>query len=284
MDLYKQNAVLAEHLAAEKGKKRASFEIRLDHIIEDQAVPVTLIVPATYVAMPGTWSTTLDGVPYQVPALKQLNTTRDAFDKVQRKLYRVTEEGCLIPHFSWAKRGEGNTNKGYQLMMDAYYGWRPAGGGRGVAEVTNSFGWSEVLQASHLCHNGPMCCNPCHVIAESRWRNLKRNYCGSNNFVCDCVQGLSPPYNTFSCLNIYRTREISDLTFVTEPDDIREALNILQCPGFFQPVAGQLPAVPIANRFVENVHWRFLSDDEIARFASADALAATKLKRARTKV
>lgn len=240
METYTENVILLESPGAGKGKRRASFEIRRSNIVKHKAVAVRLIPPETYLSMPGTWQQTLDGDAVVVPELKPREVTSNAFDKMQRKLYRVTDEGCLIPHSSWAMRSEGNIDKGYQLMMDAYYGWRPAGGGLGVAEVTNRFGWSEVTQASHLCHSGPMCCNPTHCIAEPRWRNLKRNYCGSTG-VCDCVQGIEAPWSNFQCLSAYRRRNIEDLTFLSDPEEIRGVLDNFNCPGFFQnPQINQL--------------------------------------------
>jgi hypothetical protein len=263
------------------GKRRASFEVRRSHIVSHGAVAVRLIQPSQYRVMPGLWQIDLDGNAFNPPPLKDRAATSDAFDKMQRKLYRITSDGCMIPHYSWAMRGAGNIDKGYQLVLDAFYGWRPAGGGGHVDERLNSFGWSEMLQASHLCHMGPMCCNPTHVIAEPRWRNFKRNYCGSAG-VCDCRQGLLPPWDSFQCLNRYRFRDIETIdtggvTFLQSPFQIRATLNKDNLNGFFLPAAPDQVDDPWTNRFVENVHWEFIGDDEIGEIAAQDAVQAAKV-------
>lgn len=287
MDKYVETVVLTNLAEKGKGKRRASFEIRRSNIARHNAVAIQLIVPGQFLTMPGTWDSTLDGPRAGVPPpFKPRSEVLSEFSKMQRKLYLVTRDGCLLPHYSWGSRGAGNIAKGYQLMMDAYYGWRPEGGGVGVAEVSNSRGWSEVLQASHLCHLGPACCNPTHVIAEPRWRNLKRNYCGVVDGVCDCCQGLPEPWNKFPCLHSYRSLDYDAVTampgmILTDPNQVREALDNFDCPGFFR--IPDTSASPLAGVYVENVHWKFISDSEFSKITDADAIAAAKLNAKRAK-
>lgn len=264
-----------------KGKRRASAEVRKSQVAKHGAVGVRLIVPRRYCTMPGTLQT-LDGDNLQRPALKPESSTRAEFDKVQRKLYRVTRNGCLIPHRNWCLRGQGTTDKGYQLMMDAYYGWRPSGGGHGQGpDLRNSRGWPEVLQASHLCHEGPSCCNPTHVIVEPKWRNVKRNYCGSAG-QCDCSLGIVQPWNQFPCIQSYRNVEYDDLPeedFVTDENDIRNALDNYDCPGFFH--SDHADQQNLRNQFVLGTHWEFVGAEELAEVAAADLAVAENLVKRR---
>ena len=54
--------------------------------------------------------------------------------------------------------------------------------------TTNHHGWPTTTEISHRCH-WPDCCAPDHLVAEPRWKNWKRNYCGYNG-KCDC--GVEP--------------------------------------------------------------------------------------------
>lgn len=286
MDFYKETVVFEAHPEKGKGKRRASFEVRRSNIMSHSAIAVRLLVPPEYLQMPGTWRRTLDGAVFQVPNLKQREATVRDFDKMNRKLYRVTNEGCMIPHYSWGMRSAGNVDKGYQLVMDASYGWRPAGGGAGQVELLNSFGWSEVLQASHLCHMGPMCCNPSHVIAESRWRNLKRNYCGCAG-QCDCCQGLPDPLDQFPCIAPYRSRDYQSIEqggteFITRPADVRNALDNYSLPGFFHSENPELSGW--ADKFIEGTHWEFIDEEEIRAWAAEDRQKAAELTVKRTRL
>ncbi len=53
------------------------------------------------------------------------------------------------------------------------------------------FSQADSPEASHLCHH-PGCCNPEHLIIESRANNIKRNTCflhrakGINQGPCEC--------------------------------------------------------------------------------------------------
>ncbi len=104
---------------------------------------------------------------------------------IEKKGFLVTSDGCLIPHqthwFSDGARIVAST-----IACEISHGRLPD---RSTLDTKNEHGWPEDEEISHLCHYSS-CCNPDHLVIESKWRNLKRNYCGFNG-QCDCM--MVPP-------------------------------------------------------------------------------------------
>jgi len=131
-----------------------------------------------------------------------------AWKTVECKGLLVLENGCCVPHVyyrkgglqgpsrirahnaacaalrdpTWRQRRDGNDG-------DGDGDGRGDGGGGGGGGGGDAHGWPTDMVLSHLCHM-PACCNPAHLVAEARWRNQKRVYCGRTGS-CDC--GMDPP-------------------------------------------------------------------------------------------
>ena len=144
-------------------------------------------------------------------------TVVSEYRTMERKGFRVTRDiGCLIADDQYGIAGQGATVKGHQRTFSFFAGWRP----RASGFTTNQFGWPSNLEISHLCHRHG-CCRIDHMVAEEKWRNQKRNYCGSNGS-CDCG-------NPVKCLRTYTTAE-QNLDLCTTREEIVPLLA--GCPSY----------------------------------------------------
>lgn len=102
---------------------------------------------------------------------------------VESKGLFVYESGCILADAYYRKKGVDGPAR-IKAHHAAF-----------VALVEPSFknvtehgrderGWPVGHEISHLCHWG-VCCNPAHMVAEPRWKNWKRLYCGASGR-CDC--------------------------------------------------------------------------------------------------
>lgn len=107
-----------------------------------------------------------------------------AWSTVQDKGLIVLESGCIIPHPYYRKKGiEGPARvRGPVAAVEALVA--PGIDRRQDDTLRNEDGWPLQMEISHLCHN-PACCAPGHLHVEERWKNWRRNYCGSSG-QCDC--------------------------------------------------------------------------------------------------
>jgi hypothetical protein len=133
---------------------------------------------------------------------------------VLRKGVLVTSDtGCMIPHPQYCSHGGNHRNKAYQRCCRFFYGIAPDAG-TSAGRQTNSFGWDETLEASHLCHRRE-CLNPAHIVFEPAWQNRKRNYCGFHG-ECDCG-------NTPKCLRryAYAAIDVKDTELCSDEIEVR---------------------------------------------------------------
>lgn len=131
-----------------------------------------------------------------------------------RKGVLVTSDtGCIIPHPQYCTHGGNHKNGAYQRCCRFFYGIAPDAG-TSAGRLTNSFGWDETLEASHLCHRRE-CMNPAHIVFEPTWQNRKRNYCGFHG-ECDCG-------NTPKCLRryTYAATDIQDTKLCSDEIEVR---------------------------------------------------------------
>lgn len=113
--------------------------------------------------------------------------------------FKVTDDGCIIPHKQyWGSKG-GNEKKGKDtrpscrsLSCQFFHNKRAK------KQDPNEGGWPCDEQYSHLCHVWN-CASPKCIHVEEQWKNLKRNYCGSTG-KCEC------PFEP-KCTRIYRNSE-----------------------------------------------------------------------------
>jgi hypothetical protein len=133
---------------------------------------------------------------------------------VLRKGVLVTSDtGCMIPHPQYCAPGISHKNKAYQRCCRVFYGAAPDAG-ISAGRQTNSFGWDETLEASHLCHRQE-CMNPAHIVFELAWQKQKRNYCGFHG-ECDC--GSTP-----QCLRRYTNTaiDVKDTELCSDENEVR---------------------------------------------------------------
>jgi len=178
---------------------RGAFLVQIDR----GAVPRNMVSSAD---RPQDASNTWSG-PF--PALKSFNAGQDPridakrdakvqakYDTMERKGFLVTSDiGCLIP-FEQYRAGK---DQGHQRSFEFHAGWKPDS--TQVRKPVGPFGvtLSVNLEVSHLCHRHE-CVNPTHLVAEAKWKNAKRNYCGISQspFQCDCGSVLK-------CLKFYES-------------------------------------------------------------------------------
>jgi len=122
----------------------------------------------------------LNGIPLLDMKSSMYNSRRQRWRLIERKGFKVTTEGCLIPHPQYNQQA-GSTQNGYRTSISFFTGFD---GNLAQDRVINQFGWDATLERSHLCHRNE-CCNPSHIIVEPFWKNRKRNFCGYNGS-CDC--------------------------------------------------------------------------------------------------
>lgn len=146
----------------------------------------------------------------------------DQWLKIQKYGFRVTTDGCLVPYRQFRpKKGQSGTKVGYRASAICFNHVDVKRLGKVDPERRNPDGWPSELQISHLCHV-ESCCNPSHLVVEERWKNLKRNYCGSTGR-CEC------PF-AVKCVLPYRSssaeREVSLVTYESKEmkAQIRKAL------------------------------------------------------------
>lgn len=105
----------------------------------------------------------------------------NAFNTVSEKGFYVFENGCILPHPYYSKKGKDGPARfrGHKASMSLFKKTLVSASDR------NEDGWPMQMEISHLCHR-PSCLNPDHLLWEPRWKNWKRLYC----FGCDC--GVTP--------------------------------------------------------------------------------------------
>jgi hypothetical protein len=129
-----------------------------------------------------------------------------AWRKIEKKGFRVTTTGCLVPHFLHSHLSR-NMTAAARVSLRFFKGLVPDKS----LPATNELGWPTRQEHSHLCHC-KVCCNPDHVVLEAAWKTRKRNYCGRSG-ACDC--GMEPP-----CLRVYRSVQAT-------ADELADATNLL---------------------------------------------------------
>ena len=136
-----------------------------------------------------------------------------AYRTMERKGFCVTTDlGCLIPDPQYSTYSQGATRKGHQRTFAFFARWNPQ-----QMDIRNEFGWPCSVQISHLCHRRS-CARVDHLVAEERWRNSKRTYCGING-VCDCG-------NEIKCLRRYQASDQCDTpSLCKSADEVKEALR-----------------------------------------------------------
>ena len=116
---------------------------------------------------------------------KNTPENRNAFNTISEKGFFVFENGCILPHPYYSKKGKDGPVRfrGHKASMNMFHLPKTE-----TKVQRNEDGWPTDVVISHLCHWSD-CMNPDHLIWEPRWKNWKRLYC----FGCDCN-------NTPSCL------------------------------------------------------------------------------------
>lgn len=137
-----------------------------------------------------------EGVNWLCPGIASVPMTEknDTFDNVkgsdadkreasyrtcERKGFRVCKEsGCFAPHSQYCTPGGGASEKGYQRIFFAVFGWIPKfyDGLTAKPPTDPATGKDLSWQLSHLCHCR-WCCRLDHLCVEQRWRNFVRNFC-----------------------------------------------------------------------------------------------------------
>lgn len=114
---------------------------------------------------------------------------RNAFNTISEKGFFVFENGCILPHPYYSKKGKDGPARlrGHKASMNIFHPPKTE-----TDVDRNEDGWPINMEISHLCH-WSACMNPNHLLWEPRWKNWKRLYC----FGCDCN-------NTPSCLDKFR--------------------------------------------------------------------------------
>lgn len=79
----------------------------------------------------------------------------------------------------YSSAGLGKACHGYHLVA-----WKKFGR-EALKAVPSNKKNRDNLVISHLCGNGPRCCNPDHIILEEKWKNDERTHChfSLNNLV-----------------------------------------------------------------------------------------------------
>lgn len=112
----------------------------------------------------------------------------NAFRTICEKGFLVFENGCILPHPYYSKKGkEGPARFRGDKASISLFKQKPS-----EDKAKNEDNWPTTIEMTHLCHQSS-CMNPEHLIYEPRWKNWKRLYC----FGCDC--NVEPP-----CLGKFR--------------------------------------------------------------------------------
>jgi len=151
--------------------------------------------------------------PDRLLSAREWQSAVDKYRAMERKGFRVTRDiGCLIPDPQYSTYQHVSMKKGHQRTFAFFARWIPV-----QIESRNEFGWPSDIQISHLCHRRS-CARIDHLIAEERWRNEKRSYCGSSG-ECDCG-------NEIKCLRRYQMESQFDNPLLCQTkSEAREALN-----------------------------------------------------------
>ena len=117
---------------------------------------------------------------YKIKTDSNNNTpeNRNAFYTISEKGFFVFENGCILPHPYYSKKGKDGPARfrGHKASISIFH--QP----KTQSDVNrNEDGWPTNMEISHLCH-WFACMNPDHLLWEPRWKNWKRFYC----FGCDC--------------------------------------------------------------------------------------------------
>ena len=156
------------------------------------------------------------------PKSVALNKNRQSWRGMERKGFSVTKDvGCLLPHLQYGKSitesGAKMNGCGYKTSMGFFTGLI---GNHPSAPERDTDGRPISLEVSHLCHRSS-CINPMHLVAEPKWCNLKRNYCGKNSG-CNCG-------NTIKCLRMYQTSHtLEKPSLCTTKKEVLETLKELK--------------------------------------------------------
>ena len=110
-------------------------------------------------------------------ALSRTPQHLNAFQTISNKGFWVFENGCILPHPYYSKKGkEGPARfRGSKAAFQLFHVPVEAPVPR------NEDFWPMTTEITHLCH-WSACMNPDHLVSEPRWKNWKRLYC----FGCDC--------------------------------------------------------------------------------------------------
>ena len=217
--------------------RRASGKMKDDHL-EDGAFLVEFKEPESPVDVLRRPFVHVD--PERLLSGGEWQSAVDKYRAMERKGFRVTKDiGCLIPDPFYSTYQHGSMQKGYQRTFAFFAGWIPV-----QTNERNEYGWPCALQISHLCHRRS-CARIDHLIAEEKWRNLKRNYCGISG-ECDCG-------NEVKCLRRYQME--------SHCDD----------PALCQTRAEVKNALQSAPEFVVHGKERFLARDRKAKQRKVNA-------------
>lgn len=109
---------------------------------------------------------------------KDPNKREGPYRTCERKGFRVCKgTGCFAPHSQYSTSGGGASEKGYQRIFFAVFGWIPKFyEGSAKPPTDPATGKDLSWQLSHLCHCR-WCCRLDHLCVEQRWRNFVRNFC-----------------------------------------------------------------------------------------------------------
>lgn len=193
--------------------KRTSGEMRSQYL-DRGAFLIEFKTPAAPLEMFGGVRTPPGLGPTSLLTGKDLQAVTDRYRTMERKGFRVTKDiGCLIPEEQYSTYQGGATRKGHQRSFEFFGHWCPTQDDT----MRNEYGWPMGLQISHRCHRRS-CARVDHLLAEERWRNLKRNYCGFNGD-CDCG-------SVVKCLRRYQMEAQSDTPeFCTTEEEVRAVLE-----------------------------------------------------------
>ena len=193
--------------------KRLSGEMRTEHIAK-KAFLIEFAAPGQPMDMFGGVDPPLGLSPQPVFSGKDRQSAVDKYRTMERKGFRVTRDiGCLVPDDQYSTVQQGATFKGHQRSFQFFAGWYPKKG----SDTRNIYGWPADMEISHLCHRR-CCARIDHLIAEEKWRNQKRNYCGFDG-ECNCG-------NEVKCLRRYQMDNQADKPeFCSSKEEVKEVLK-----------------------------------------------------------
>ena len=149
------------------------------------------------------------------------NASKEAIKKwrhIEKYGLKITKDGCWIPYKNFwdNKGGDNGRDRAYSYSLPFFENVQTDKKDDGKV---NKHGWPIDQQYSHLCHYNK-CCSPNHLVVETRWQNLKRNFCGKHD-KCNCG-------NQQKCLRTYHNEDWDwDFEFYTYGKNLNTELENL---------------------------------------------------------